>query len=134
MALILLIDDDEPVRLMLRATLTAAGHSVEEAADGKEGVARYQPGHTSLVITDLIMPEKDGLETIAELKWKYPSVKILAVSGGSRMCPTDQLNVAKKMGANHILAKPFSTAKLLAIINELIGEEKSLPNLNSSVA
>jgi DNA-binding response OmpR family regulator len=134
MARILLIDDDEPVRQMLRATLTSAGHTVEEACDGKEGIARYHPDHTNLVITDLIMPEKDGLETIAELKWKYPSVKILAVSGGSRMCPADQLNVAKKMGADHILAKPFSTAKLLAIINELIDENKTLPNLNSAAS
>jgi DNA-binding response OmpR family regulator len=131
---ILLIDDDEPVRQMLRATLTSAGYTVDEAADGKEGVARYRPQHTSLVITDLIMPEKDGLETIAELKWKYPAVKILAVSGGSRMSPSDHLNVAKKMGADYILAKPFSTAKLLAIINELIGENRSLPNLNSAAS
>ena len=100
---ILVIEDDEMIAKMLRSVLEKAGYAVSEARNGKEGLLAQQREAADLVITDLIMPEKEGLETILDLKKKYPLVKILAVSGGGRMAPEAQLNVAKKFG--HLFLK-----------------------------
>jgi CheY-like chemotaxis protein len=81
MARILLIDDDEPVRTTLRLTLEHFGHTVIEARDGTEGLALFQHANADLVITDIVMPEKDGLEVLRELRRMHPSVKIIAISG-----------------------------------------------------
>jgi CheY-like chemotaxis protein len=125
MARILLIDDDDAVRLTISTVLSNAGHTVTEARDGKEGIARYQPEAIDLVVTDLIMPEKEGLETILDLKKKYPNVKILAVSGGGRMAPEAQLNIAKKFGATRVLAKPFLMKTLSATVDDLLAQKSA---------
>ena len=84
MARILIIDDEEKFRKMLRQMLERAGHEVVEAPDGKEGVKLYREKLTDLIITDIFMPEKEGIQTIKELKRDFPEAKIIAISGGGR--------------------------------------------------
>lgn len=120
MARILVIDDDDDVRAMLCLTLTQSGHSVIEARNGKEGLQQFAHANADLVITDIVMPEKEGLEVLMELRKKQPPVKIIAISGGGRQNTSDYLHVAKLMGASKVLAKPFSSDALIAAISELL--------------
>ena len=114
MARILLIDDDDSVRTMLCLTLAHFGHTVIEARDGKEGLELFQNANVDLLITDIVMPEKEGLEVLMELRKRHPPVKIIAISGG------DYLHMAKLMGAAKVLAKPFSSNVLIEAIDELL--------------
>lgn len=118
---ILLIDDDDFFRGMMRTVLQDAGHSTTEARDGREGLRLFAQAHFDLVVTDLIMPEKEGVETIFELRRKNPGLKIIAVSGGGRASAEGYLQIALRVGANRALAKPFETAELLSAIAELSG-------------
>lgn len=120
MARILLIDDDDSVRTMLRKTLTHSGHTVIEARNGKEGLDIFRHANADLVITDIVMPEKEGIEVLMELRKKNPPVKIIAISGGGRGSAADNLRIAKFMGAAKVIAKPFSYDVLTAAINELL--------------
>jgi DNA-binding response OmpR family regulator len=123
MASILLIDDDEDIRKMAAQILRHAGHSVVEACDGRVGLDLFRPGLTELVITDMVMPEKEGFEVLTDLRKRQPSIKIIAMSGGGlRRSPTDNLRMAKHMGAA-ILRKPFTVAGLIAAVNEVLQEE-----------
>ena len=117
---ILLIEDDELLRSMLRAQLEEKGHIVTEACDGKQGLAEQTLVPADLVLTDLIMPEKEGIETIIELRKKWPGVKIIAMSGGGRMTATGYLSIARRVGAGAVLNKPFSSDELEMAINELL--------------
>lgn len=127
MARILIIDDDDQIRKMLRLTLNAAGFDVVEAQDGKIAMKLfYQDLTVDLVITDLIMPEKEGIETIIELRRDFPNVPIIAISGGGRIDPNDYLLLAKKLGAQITLEKPFSRKDIINAVNELITSEGSL--------
>jgi CheY-like chemotaxis protein len=120
---ILLIDDDNEVRTMLRLTLAHFGHTVIEARNGKEGLELFKTANADLVITDIVMPEKEGLEVLIELRERQvPPVKIIAISGGGRQKAGDYLRLAKLMGAARVLAKPFSNEVLIAAINELLPE------------
>jgi DNA-binding response OmpR family regulator len=124
MARILIIDDDDQVRKMLRLTLNAAGFDVVEAHDGKVAMKLFhQDPLVDLVITDLIMPEKEGIETIIELRRDFPNVPIIAISGGGRIDPEDYLVLAKKLGAKITLEKPFSRKDIIDAVNELITSE-----------
>jgi DNA-binding response OmpR family regulator len=132
MARILLIDDDDYVRAMLRLTLIHFGHVVIEARNGKEGLALFDGANVDLLITDIVMPEKEGLEVLMELRKKQTTVKIIAISGGGRQGGTDYLHIAKLMGASAVLAKPFSNEVLISTINSLLPPErqtKSQPNV-----
>ena len=121
MARILLIDDDNEVRTMLRLTLAHFGHTVIEARNGREGLELFKTVNADLVITDIVMPEKEGLEVLIKLRAKQvPPVKIIAISGGGRQKAADYLRLAKLMGAARVLAKPFSNEVLLAVIDELL--------------
>ena len=120
MANILIIDDDNQFRTMLRKMIERNGHEVVEASDGKEGIKRYRKNPTDLIITDLIMPEKDGIETIQELKKDFPDIKIIAISGGGRLGPQDYLHIAKMLGAKRTLTKPIELPELLKAIDELL--------------
>jgi DNA-binding response OmpR family regulator len=121
MARILLIEDDNEVRTMLRLTLIHFGHTVIEARNGREGLELFKRANADLVITDIVMPEKEGLEVLIELREKQiPPVKIIAISGGGRQKAGDYLRLAKLMGAARVLAKPFSNEVLLAAIDELL--------------
>ena len=81
---LLVIDDDDQMRQMLKQMLERAGYEIIDAPDGQTGIELYRQNPTDLIITDLIMPQKDGMETIIELKRDFPNVKIIAISGGSR--------------------------------------------------
>ena len=117
---ILVIDDDETIREILRAILEREGYRVLEAPDGGEGLKQFTETPTDLVITDLIMPGKEGIETIRDLRRKFPGVKIIAVSGGGRIGPDAYLKMAKGVGALRTLSKPFDRTVLLKAVEEVI--------------
>jgi CheY-like chemotaxis protein len=123
-ARILLVEDDDAVRGSLRKALVSAGYEVEEAADGDLAVAAYRRQRSDLVITDLVMPQKDGLAAIIELRRLDPAVKIIAMSGGGRMLGPGQLYLesARLFGALRLLAKPFNAAALLTAVSEVLSE------------
>ena len=93
---------------MLRLTLAQIGHEVTEAAEGGQALELYGPGRFDLVVTDLIMPGKEGIETIIALRKMDPLVKIIAMSGGGRVTTCDYLQIARQVGAKKLLVKPFS--------------------------
>jgi len=119
---ILLVDDDDSFRKMLRLTLARMGHVVFEARNGREALRLYAQIPADVVMMDLVMPEKEGVETIEELRQKYPAVKIVAMSGGGRVSASDYLKIATAMGANRTLAKPFSNDELELTLQDLLGE------------
>ena len=120
MAHILLADDDEAFRHMLRLTLDRMGHTVEEARDGAQAWEKFQAKPADLVILDLIMPEKEGLETIRKFRSNRIKMKILAISGGGRVDARDMLSIARQLGADLVLAKPFSNADLTTALKQLL--------------
>jgi len=120
MAHILIIDDDAQLLAMLRQTLKRDGHEVVEASDGKEGLRRYRENPTDLIITDLIMPEKEGIETIIEIRRDFPDVKIIAISGGGRVDPGQYLSIAKSFGVQYTFAKPVERKEFLKAVRELL--------------
>ncbi len=122
MARILVIDDDNAVRLSVRLALEDADYDVEEAANGQEGMARFRANPADLVVTDIFMPEKEGLETIDEIKRTAPQTKIIAISGGGRMDPEDYLEIARRVGADRSLCKPFDIHLLVATVDDLLGQ------------
>ena len=117
MADVLIIDDDAEVRRLIIRILIGAGHTVREAQNGEVGVRMFREARPSLVITDILMPEREGIETIRELRRETPAVPILAISGG---CNFDYLTIAMHFGADAKLAKPFSPAELLNLVAELL--------------
>ena len=121
---ILVVDDDESFRKMLRLTLVKMGHEVREARNGLEAVALYDQEPADLVMTDVIMPEQDGLETIRLMRRAHPALKIIAMSGGGRVNATDYLRIATSMRANRVLAKPFKIEEMAAVLDDLLVEPK----------
>src|SRR3954466_12047237 len=111
---LLLVDDDDPLRALLKITLGKMGYDVVEARDGREAMAVYEKKRPDIVVTDLVMPEKDGLEMIRDLRRKHSGVKIIAISGGGRMNASGYLKMAKAMGADLVLPKPFLAEELRA--------------------
>ena len=120
MANILLIEDDGALRGMLKEILEQHGHVVTEAGNGRQGVASYQKGVTDLVITDVIMPDKEGIETIMDLRKISPDVKIIAMSGGGRSSTADYLQIARSFGAKRVLYKPFDFSDLKVAVEETL--------------
>jgi len=120
MSQILLVDDDVQVRKMLKITLERAGYEVFEAADGNEAVAVFNREAIDLVITDIVMPEKEGIETIMELKTVDPGVRIIAISGGGRINPEDYLKWARRFGVSNTFIKPVGRDELLAAVGKLV--------------
>ena len=107
---VLVIDDDPVARMTLRAILEDEGYSVTCAEDGRRGLEAFRKLSPDLVVTDIIMPEKEGIETIRELQSIWPEGPIIAISGGGRTGNTDYLRLARGMGANAVLMKPFEPA------------------------
>ena len=120
MSRILVIDDEPAVRSLISRILTREGHEVTEAADGITGMAAFQAGNFQLVITDINMPEMDGIEVIAALREQ--DVPVVAVSGGGRLGKEVLLDSAHVMGAVHSLEKPFTVEDLLAVARQALGE------------
>jgi len=121
MARILVIDDEQAVRLFLREILETDGHEVVDAPDGKAGLRLFSEEPADLTIIDIFMPEKEGLETIRELRREYPGVKIIAISGGGGIGNFDFLHMAKRFGALRTIAKPFEKKEMLDAVQEALG-------------
>jgi CheY-like chemotaxis protein len=118
---ILLVDDDDMSRGAIHKMLERAGYAVESTRDGGEVIRMYAEQAADLVITDLIMPDKDGLEIIQDLRKLNPKVRILAISGGGRVDANEYLAVARKFGAVEVLSKPFTKDELRKAVNAALG-------------
>jgi DNA-binding response OmpR family regulator len=110
-ATILIIDDEEPIRALLRFALEAAGYQVTEAANGRQGLDLYRQRQTDLIIADMLMPELNGLDLILELTREFLHAKVIAISGAGG--EQNVLDVAKLLGARQTFEKPFSIPQLL---------------------
>jgi DNA-binding response OmpR family regulator len=116
---ILIIEDDDLLRPILVRTLTDAGHQVQHAADGRAGLRAFREAGADLVISDLVMPEQEGLATIQQIKRESPSTLVVAISGGSRNSG-QYLRLARMLGADATLGKPFSCDELDVVITGLL--------------
>ena len=125
MALILIIDDEPQIRSMLKLMLERDGYEVAEAPDGIEGIRVYRQKPADLIITDLIMPNKDGIGMIIDLKKEFPNVKIIAMSGGGLNKPEGYLKGAKKLGAACTLTKPIDRDEMLRAIKDVLQSPSS---------
>ncbi|MCR4376632.1 MAG: response regulator [Rhodospirillales bacterium] len=120
MSRILVIDDEELARFTIREILESAGFEVDEAENGRIGVEKQQATPFDLIITDIIMPEKEGVETIIDLKQEFPNLRIIAISGGGRTRNLDFLKLSERFGASKLLAKPFTEGQLLEAVAEVM--------------
>jgi two-component system, response regulator, stage 0 sporulation protein F len=111
MATILIIDDEEPIRALLRFALEAAGYEVTEAANGRQGLDLYRRRPTDLIIADMLMPELNGLDLLLDLTREFLHAKVIAISGAGG--EQNVLDVAKLLGARQTFEKPFSIPQLL---------------------
>ena len=125
---ILVADDDDQVRMLLKRVLVKAGYDVSEARNGNEALRLFKQRPAVLLITDLIMPDKEGIETIQEFRRNQSPVKIIAMSGGGRLDQNMYLSMAKKIGADRVLSKPFMPQELLKVVQELVAEPQAAPS------
>jgi YesN/AraC family two-component response regulator len=124
MAKILVIDDEPSIAIMLKKMLEKAGHEIEIALNGNEGlnlVDKFQP---ELLITDIVMPEKEGLELIFDLRKKKPELKIIAISGGGKFQFGGYLTSAKHLGADRVFQKPLDHKEFIQAVSDLLNEKK----------
>ena len=119
---ILVIDDEAQVRNMLCEMLRRADYEVDDASDGDIGLDKVSQSEFDLVITDLIMPEREGIGTIIELRREHPDLKIIAISGGGRIDPENYLEAARNLGVSRTFAKPFRKNEMLDAIAEVLAE------------
>jgi CheY-like chemotaxis protein len=127
MARIVIIEDDDTLRPVLLQTVRKLGHEAFAEPDGKAGLNRVRAWPPELVITDMVMPEKEGVETILELRRDFPAIKIVAISGGGRNNRADYLSFAKKFGAAATLAKPFSREELRQVLETVLAPPPDTP-------
>lgn len=118
---VLLIDDDAELLRQMTLAFVGAGYAVQTASDGQAGISSFLRAPTDLVVTDIIMPNREGIETILALKKASPSVKVLAISGGYRVGPSDFLALAHHVGADGTLAKPFRPSDLTSLAARVLG-------------
>ena len=119
---ILIVDDDEQILHLLRAILEQEGYAVDAVTDGYAALAAFNPDIHDLVITDIVMPGKEGIETIMELRALRPDVPVIAISGGGRIGAEDYLSWVRRCGVRHTFTKPLSRTDLLAAVEELVGQ------------
>ena len=120
MAHILVIDDDPVLRRVITLALEAVGHSVLRCENGKKAVDFLTHERADLLITDILMPEMDGVETVRAARQLHPNLPILAMSGGGSFDPTDYLGMARVFGATDVLPKPFRPAELVELVAKLL--------------
>jgi DNA-binding response OmpR family regulator len=118
---VLVIDDDEPMRRTVARMLRQAGHDVIEAGNGVEGIKLFRSDPRELVVTDIIMPDKEGIETIREIRAIAPEVRIIAMSGRAVTQQEHYLRVAEVLGADASLTKPFRVEELLSTLARVMG-------------
>lgn len=117
---ILIIDDEPHILLMLKKMLEQFGYEIDLAANGNEGIELYRKSAADLVITDIIMPEKEGLETIREMRRIRPDLKIIAMSGGGKVSADNYLEIARIFGASRVITKPFTKKEMVSAVQELM--------------
>lgn len=118
MGLILLVDDSDPLREMMASALEHAGYRVLQAADGKVAIALLRTRRVDLLITDVVMPDQDGLVTLQLARKLQPELKVIVISGDSPRFAALYLDLAKKFGATKSLRKPFTLPELLTHVRE----------------
>jgi len=119
---ILVIDDDDMVRTTIVRVLQSQGYQVVTARDGEQGLRVHRREMPDLVITDILMPEKEGIETIMTIKKEQPNARIIAISGGGRFGDADVLEMAKQLGACHSIAKPVEPEELLRSVSRCLSD------------
>ncbi|MEI6127142.1 MAG: response regulator [Pseudomonadota bacterium] len=122
MATILVLDDDDMILETLSIILKDAGHDILTGSNGNEGLKRCRERKVDLVITDIVMPDKEGLETIQDIKKLYPEIKIIAMSGGGNIATSNYLQIAKAFGAQQTLEKPFKKKDIVSTVQEVLRE------------
>jgi DNA-binding response OmpR family regulator len=123
MAKVLVIDDDAAMRRLVRRILNGAGHEAVEAQDGVVGLAKFHAEAPDIVITDIIMPEREGVQTILEMRATGSQIGIIAMSGGGMGTAQLYLNIARDLGADAVLAKPFRPDELIAAVDRLLNRK-----------
>ncbi|NQV56918.1 MAG: response regulator [Rhodospirillales bacterium] len=123
MARILVIDDEEIVRFTVEAILSDRGHDVVLAKNGNEGIALHNETPFDMIVTDLVMPEKEGIETIRDLRANDAGLPIIAISGGGRHGSDDYLKMALKFGAVKAIKKPFGVDDIVAAVDEVLNRQ-----------
>jgi two-component system, chemotaxis family, chemotaxis protein CheY len=117
---LLVVDDDPEIRSTLKKLLELSGHQVELAASGREALQRLSEGGIELMITDIVMPDMDGLENLKTARSELPDLPIIAMSGGGSLKTENYLRLAQAFGARKVLQKPFDTQDLLKAVSELL--------------
>lgn len=125
MAKILVIDDDRTFSTLLAASLQDVGHIVEQAANGRDGISMIGTTRFDAVVTDIIMPDQEGIETIRKIRRRHPQMPIVAMSAGSATLALDLLQIAKALGANDTLAKPFRPSELINRLDTLLAQDSA---------
>jgi DNA-binding response OmpR family regulator len=123
MTRILIIDDQRLLRRIMIRILAGIGHEAVEAKDGREGLTLFRIHRPALVITDIVMPEQEGFQTIRDLRHEAPDVAILAISGGGREQTPMFLIDAGRVGADATLRRPFRPAELIAVVSKLLSRQ-----------
>ncbi|MEX2454672.1 MAG: response regulator [Rhodospirillaceae bacterium] len=132
MGKILVIDDDDMVRDLLMETLRRADYDVDIANNGAEGLKHFEDTRYDLVVTDILMPEKEGIETIMAMRKSDPATRVLAISGGGRTGNHDYLDIALVLGATAVLRKPFRPSQFLEKVRTLLADEAPGPAESAS--
>ncbi|WP_419661562.1 response regulator receiver protein [Desulfosarcina variabilis str. Montpellier] len=127
---ILVVDDDPQIRKLITAILKREKYGVITAANGNLALKALENQAVDLVITDLIMPEKEGIETIMEMRQTHPSIPIIAISGGGKLNPKTYLNIAKNIGAVSTMTKPIDTADLKSMVKSLLCASDDQPSMD----
>ena len=125
MATILIIDDDPQICDLLQEALEKEGHAVCTALNGIEGISLYRQHLPELIILDILMPEKEGLETILDLRREFPNVMTIAMSGGSERAKINLLELAQRLGAQYRLTKPFQLQTVIELVNTALGQKEN---------
>lgn len=124
MTRILIIDDEPDIRSTLRAILEIQGWQVDEADNGRSGIECIRQKGADLVITDILMPDTDGLETVREIQKAAPQIPIVAMSGGGHLTPDNFLKIAEHLGASRTFRKPFLAREVVDAIHELLDQAR----------
>ena len=124
MARVLVIDDDEELRTLMKAMLVGSGHNVQEAIDGREGLRMFGKQPSDVVITDINMPGMDGHEVIATFRKRHPGVPIVAISGGGAVSKDDLLINAAALGAVEVIMKPFEFGQFIGAVERAIATRR----------
>lgn len=118
MATVLVIEDDPQMRRLVARALAMAQHQVLQARNGREGLEQFRAHHPAVVITDLVMPEMEGIEIIRQLRQEAPTIRIIAMSGGGTTGSMMFLDFARELGADAVLSKPFRASDVIALVAE----------------